>query len=385
MTYPWDKPFEARAAQLLSRPKRVMYYAVEPNPGSFRYRVFNMVSILERQTADVSASYFFESDGSKIYELLSQVDRLVIHRTRYTDFAARLILYARHCGVPVFYDIDDYTFDAAAVPMLVSTLNQMPPTGELDDVWDAWFGWAGRFHIMMMQSDKIITTTKHLAHLAGELTGKPTAVVRNCLSYDELELSERAYSEKERHDFAADPFVIGYFSGTNSHQRDLRTAAPGIIRTLEKYPKSRLVLVGHAELDTSEHPELANRIHHHDLVDYRELPELIASVDVNIAPLLINDFTNSKSELKYFSAAAVGVPTIASDTVTMQDAISSGENSWLANSGEWEEVLEQAINCPADDFYALTEIAHSDALENYSPQRVARELLEALELSDASK
>ena len=47
--------------------------------------------------------------------------------------------------------------------------------------------------------------------------------------------------------------------------------------------------------------------------NWRQLPQLIASVDINIAPLQDTVFNRAKSENKWVEAALVKVPTIASD------------------------------------------------------------------------
>ena len=65
----------------------------------------------------------------------------------------------------------------------------------------------------------------------------------------------------------------------------------------------------------------------------------IAEVDVNIVPLLVNQFTNCKSELKYFEAGIVGTITCASPSFTYQKAISHGVNGYLCNSDEWFDTL----------------------------------------------
>lgn len=57
---------------------------------------------------------------------------------------------------------------------------------------------------------------------------------------------------------------------------------------------------------------------------------------LNIAPLEINRFCEAKSELKYFEAALVRVPTVASPTQPFKNAIQHGVNGFLAgDSADW--------------------------------------------------
>jgi len=383
--YPWARPTDERTAQLLSRPIRVMYFSDQPNPGSFRYRVYNMICALQNETVNVSAEYFTENDGAVVMRLVKDVDRLVIHRTLYTDFAARLILNAKRFGVPVFYDIDDYVFDEMAVPELVHSLDKMPFATDRHieyTEWNAWFGWASRYKILMAKCEKVIVTTEYLAHLVASVTGEPTIVVPNFLSYEELSLSEELYQEKLKSGLNSNGLRIGYFSGTASHQRDLALAAPGIKKFLSEQPNSTFHLVGYGDLERAGLGGQMNQIKQHDLVSYAELPKLIAEVDVNIAPLTLNNFTNSKSELKYFSAAAVGTPTIASPTSPMKDAIDSGSNGWLANADDWYETLCAWADSALADYQKIVVNAHDDALAHFTPKACIGQLLSALELSE---
>lgn len=71
----------------------------------------------------------------------------------------------------------------------------------------------------------------------------------------------------------------------------------------------------------------------------------MANVDINIAPLEIgNPFCESKSELKFFEAGIVGVPTVAAATAPFVEAIADGIDGFVANGTEqWIAKLEKLI------------------------------------------
>ena len=112
------------------------------------------------------------------------------------------------------------------------------------------------------------------------------------------------------------------------------------------------------------------------MTDFRKLQRLMAEVDVNIAPLLINDFTNCKSELKFFEAAAVETTTIASPTYTFLEAISDGKNGFLAKPGEWFSKLEYLYNNPSEN-RKIAKNAHKYALENYHGEKFLKQVEDA--------
>ena len=79
------------------------------------------------------------------------------------------------------------------------------------------------------------------------------------------------------------------------------------------------------------------------LQDHLNLQRVIAEVEINIAPLQDNTFTNCKSELKFFEAAAVGTRTVATPTFTFRRAIRDGETGRLARTHEWDEALAEGV------------------------------------------
>jgi glycosyltransferase involved in cell wall biosynthesis len=71
------------------------------------------------------------------------------------------------------------------------------------------------------------------------------------------------------------------------------------------------------------------------MVGLDELPWELARFDVNLAPLEVgNPYCEAKSELKFFEAALVGVPTVASPTQPFRDAMRHGETGFVASTPE---------------------------------------------------
>ena len=71
---------------------------------------------------------------------------------------------------------------------------------------------------------------------------------------------------------------------------------------------------------------------------------VLAGVDVSLAPLRRDRFSDAKSEVKYLEAAAVGVPTIASASPAFEVAIRPGENGLLAATrAEWDAALRALV------------------------------------------
>lgn len=74
---------------------------------------------------------------------------------------------------------------------------------------------------------------------------------------------------------------------------------------------------------------------------------MYANMDVAIAPLQMNDFNDSKSDIKVAECVAYGVPLIASDVGCYNDTIVNGKTGFLippdAPAGEWVRALTNTI------------------------------------------
>ena len=114
------------------------------------------------------------------------------------------------------------------------------------------------------------------------------------------------------------------------------------------------------------------------LQDFLNLQRLIGEVELNIVPLQDNEFTNCKSELKYFEAAVVGTVTVASPVYTLRHAIRHGENGFLATAQDWYSTLREASD-GLDGLEPIADAALDDALERYAPAAQASSLRRVLE------
>ena len=91
--------------------------------------------------------------------------------------------------------------------------------------------------------------------------------------------------------------------------------------------------MGDLELPDELEP-LSERVIHAQKVSWQELPSLIATADVNLAPLEPTLFNEAKSENKWTEAALVGVPTVASDFGAFASAIEDGRTGLLCSTRE---------------------------------------------------
>jgi glycosyltransferase involved in cell wall biosynthesis len=197
-------------------------------------------------------------------------------------------------------------------------------------------------------------------------------------------VSTELYEAKRNAGFRSDGTItVGYFSGTATHNRDFAVAAPALARLMDEEPRIKVRVVGFLELKSGLE-KYGSRVEFYPLQDPMNLQRLIAEVEINIAPLQNNLFTNCKSELKYFEAAIAGTITIATPTGPFARAIVDGENGFLATAFEWEDKLRAAcavVDNPAR-YTAMAERGFELAERNYGWNRHAA-LIAATVLPDS--
>jgi len=374
---PWAILVDERVAALAARPRRIAYFCEKPEATTFRYRVFNMVEALAADPAiDTSASWFHRGDLMWMDRFVDRADALVICRARYDAALARLLARARARGLPVLFDVDDLIFDPDHVHLVADAIDWDP---EAEATWETLFARTARIGATLRLCDGVITTNRFLADRVEHYApGLRTHVIPNFLNREQQALSRVLFEAKRASGFERDGRVhLGYFSGTATHNRDFAVAASALVRLLRRHPRLVLRVVGALALP-DELLRHRDRIERHGLQDFLNLQRLVAEVEINVAPLQDNLFTNCKSELKYFEAAICGTLTVASPTFALERAIRDGENGILARAYEWETQMETAlaiVHEPAR-YAAIAERAFTQTEAAYGWDRHAR-LIEA--------
>lgn len=340
---PWeDETLPLRLAEVLSGTgQRIAYVYDTPDTSTFRYRVFNVIEALRAaHDSGISASWFAASEIASLRQVLPRLTTLVLTRVKISRSVSDLIWAARAHGVRVLMDCDDLVFDLRYA-QLVAVNNDQP--FDCETYLNDWYAYVGRIQAVAQQCDGGITTNAFLAEKLATMCQGPVSIIPNFLNKRQQEVSVRLLAAKAKLGF--DPgkrVMIGYFSGSPSHNRDFQVALDALIQLMDEDDGVAVRIVGFM----SGHERLArfgDRVDKIDLQDWLNLQVKIAEVDINIAPLQLNDFTNCKSELKFFEAAIVGSYTIASRSYTFQRAIEGPEQGMVIDNGDWYHALKSGV------------------------------------------
>lgn len=374
---PWCLSLGERLRLLWRGERRIAYFYDRANNSTFRYRVYNMVQVLNAGPSDVSASYFFLEDAHRFSEIADAADILVICRTGYDNSVHRLITAFHNRGKKVLFDVDDLVFNSDYIQLILEVLDQ---DINHPQAWDYWFAYTGRLGATLKQCDGAITTNEFLAEQIRGFADVPVAIVPNFMNREQLEYSNRLYAAKALSKPGEDGLIhFGYFSGTPSHNKDFALVIPALEALLEDRKDVGLVVVGY--IDPGPVLErFGTRVKKYPFHDFVNLQRLIATVEFNLMPLQYNTFANCKSELKYFEAAIVGSLSIASPSFNYSRAITDGKTGYLAKAFAWESVMRTAL-AQLDTYQEMAECAYQDAREKYAWSNQVERILSALSIS----
>ena len=298
-----------------------------PHPS--RYRVTHQMEQLQAYGLTVDSIMYDHIDE----DMIKYYRGFVLFRCPVTENIEIFIRKAKYYHKPVIFDIDDLVIDRKYTDMIPYVKNM---SVEEKAVYDEGVERMGR---TLRQCDCAITTTSALAQELKYYVDD-VYINRNVASEKMLKYSERAYKTAIHEE---NKVILGYFSGSITHNSDFQMILPAIINVMRRHQEVFLKIVG--ELDVPEELKpYKDRMIAAPFVEWKELPALIASVDINLAPLEKSIFNAAKSENKWMEAALVRVPTVASRVGAFAETINNKVDGILCDDVfEWEKELTHLI------------------------------------------
>lgn len=317
------------------------------------YRAHHVAEELDLQGLKTSITV---QDNPLLPSYADKFSVFVFHRVLYTPSVAKLIARIKAQGKEIIFETDDLVYDA-------KYLQHMDYFQKMNALERKLYENGVGGEILHDPYVTVCTTTTNFLAEKLRETGKKVYIVPNKLSQSDVAVCEILYQNRTQ-DTAV--VKLGYFSGTLSHNKDFATITDALVIILQKYPQVQLFLVGPLETESAL-SVFGQRIKQLPYVARAEHFVNVATVDINLAPLEIgNPFCESKSELKFFEAGIVGVPTVASSTAPYREAIEDGVDGFVASTtDEWVEKLSRLIDdMPFRDSIRMR--ARKKAIEKYT-------------------
>ena len=284
--------------------------------------------------------------GKLLIDDLSKADFIVIQRDFpiYLDIFFHILKQIKKYNLPLIYEIDDHLFD----------LPQDHPDQQLGC-------YSSRFTPMLLaicNADMVTASTEPLANFLRAFNSN-VHVLQNYLIDKYWRLST---AKKERN---TQEIVVGYIGGT-THAADLEMIVKAFQSIGQQYgDRVKFKFWGARPPDeTLSHPKVDWQP---VVASYQEYALTFQSQDIDIlvAPLIDNPFSQSKSHLKFLEYSTLGIPGIYSDVTPYRNIVKHGENGFLASSvEEWVDCLQKLISSP-DLRYRMSQNALDTVKRNW--------------------
>lgn len=288
-------------------------------------------------------------------ELIKNYRAFIIYRAPWSKHLDTFIKLVHENNKVVFYDIDDLVFDLKFVNNIKSLQSLSKEERKNYNAGVVGYG------KLLDCCDYSITTTKVIAEEMKKHV-KDVYIDKNIAS-----LKMQKYSEIALNDVKKDPdkIVIGYASGSLTHNDDFALIQDAIKKILDKYSNVYFKFIGVIDIP-EDFKKYGDRILTAPFVDYKKLPMLIRSLDINLAPLETSIFNAAKSSIKWMEAGLVKIPTVASDVGNFHDSITDGVDGILCKDSEWFKKLEKLVT---DSEYRkkIGEGAYKTVYSHYTP------------------
>lgn len=288
-------------------------------------------------------------------ELIKLYSCFVIYRTAWSEHMDRFVELVKKENKVIFYDMDDLVFDLKFTNTIKELKNFTPEQRRQYDDGVVKYG------KLLSYCDYGITTTNVLAKEMKPYV-KEVCIDKNIASLEMQKYSEIAIKEVQKDE---NKVIIGYASGTITHNADFDMISDSIKKILDKYDNVYFNFIGVLTVP-EEFKKYGDRIITSPFVDYKELPKVIRRLDINIAPLEDTVFNTAKSCIKWMEAGLVKVPTIASNLGDFKDSITDGYDGILCNENEWYEKLEELV-VNKELRNKIAENAYKTVYEKYTP------------------
>lgn len=380
-------PPDARWSRNLSG--EVMVLTSPYLPQVLHYRGEQLVELIEAADIPVSHVDLVKTPIQSLQMQALNARAVVVQRQPATFEVTRFIAWCRQMGIPTYFDIDDQIFDARISPLPIEDYaGRIPHETHVHLQFDCAY-----FREAMVRCDNVIVSTLPLRdqvaavqttpkpiHLRRNMIGEPLRIARLEARAAVAALALEPVDEED--DDAEKPVTIFYGSGTKAHKSYFdETILPALITVLQERPNAVVRLLG--EFSTDSLPKgVAERFECiTQMLSYPDYLRELAKADISIAPLNINPVTDGKSELKWFEAACVGVPSVVSPTANYVDVVQDGVQALFATTQtEWENQLIKLVDDP-DLRTALVENSAEEIAKHYEIADVAPELTQDMGLA----
>jgi hypothetical protein len=291
---------------------------------SVMYRCYNFCSELEEQGYISSVINYEKFD----FKMIDCYDIFIFHRPKFDAKLEEAILLLQEKDKLYFADYDD---------LVVGEKNYIDyPRYKLDisneDECQKYF--SNNTKALEYFSNVFVSTEELKKEISKLDETKNIEILYNSISKELLSLSDYLNSLPKVDKF----FNIGFFAGSLMHKLSFESIEKALLKLLEQNSNIRVFLVGgiFEDFEIINNPAVVLI----DRVSYVEYLSILSKMNLNLSPLILDNFSKCKSALKVFEAGILKVPTIVKKTTDSIRLEKSGI-TFIEKDEEWYEKIQE--------------------------------------------
>lgn len=354
---PWEKPLTKVSE---NKGRRILIIAEVNLSQCYKYRVQQKKEMFEFLGYESTVCKW--NDSEKARHLIQTHGLVLFYRVPGFDSVKWLLEECDRLGLETFFEVDDLIFDMDEYAKNSNNLSLSD--AERKELLNG----VDLYRHTLEHCRHAIASTPVVAEFMKKYCKGRIYIVENCLDQQLSNLGQEMQHLGGAEN--KDEIVIGYGSGTTTHDVDFQECAEALTQVLMEYPQVKLAVHGHLKLPESL-LAYEDRIYRVPFLHSDDYYRALSGFDINLAPLERSLFNDAKSNIKFLEAAIFGVPTVASPGAAFLQVIENRQNGVICRSTqEWCQALSDLV---ADEAFRkkMGEKAKETVLSMYDYRKVA--------------
>jgi glycosyltransferase involved in cell wall biosynthesis len=315
-------------------------------PQCKKYRVLQKVESL--RAIGIACDYADYRDLHRSHNLLQLASFVIFYRVSAGQVFNILKDECSRLKIITAYDIDDPIF-AKEIYAKNINLDYLLPHERSSLIENS-----ENYLTAMKTCDHVILSTPRLVEEVKALGINKTFLWRNAVDQETLIAAQNCRLNRKTAK-SYDRVRVIYSSGSRAHEADFRIVEDTLLNIMTEYEQLELHVLGYLKLPVG-FKQFGKRITITPFGQYDEYMQHLSKADISIVPLVLDDFNDCKSAIRFYEASLVDTVTIASNIGDFSNLIGNGRDGLLASSaGEWAQQLKILLDSPVK----RQELAHN--------------------------
>jgi len=264
-----------------------------------------------------------------LYSDFFGTDIMIFQRQHQQDVLEKM-RYAKSRGILTIYEVDD-------------NLLEMPPQFKKPHEFYSKPEVQSVIKQFLNEVDIVTVSTDELGKWV--LSIAPQQKVMLIPNSIDASMWEEAYQLKSDGDPLESNVTIGWMA-SGSHMIDAPLVGKALGKLMSEFDSLRLHFIGW--IGFRDFPgvylgQYTKRIKIDPWIEINELPTVMSDFSIGVAPLKDVAFNNQKSALKYFQYSVLGIPTVASPSLSYVETIDEGCGMIAGSEESWYSSLKELI------------------------------------------